>query len=76
MSTAIIILVVALVIIIVGLLLSGSGSSAGLTNISGQDLEIFKKSKDRGIVKVLQITMFFLALILVTLILVFAILDI
>ena len=58
MSTTIIILIVALVVVIVGLLLSGTGSDAGLSNVSGQDLEIFKKTKDRGIIKILQFIMF------------------
>lgn len=58
MSTTIIILIVAIIIIILGLLLSGTGSNAGLSNISGQDLEIFKKTKDRGIIKILQFIMF------------------
>ncbi len=58
MSTTIIVLIIALVIVILGLLLSGTGSNAGLGNISAQDLEIFKKTKDRGIVKILQFIMF------------------
>ncbi len=58
MSTTIIILVIALIIVILGLLLSGTGSNAGLGNISAQDLEIFKKTKDRGIIKILQFIMF------------------
>ena len=58
MSTTIIILIVAIFIIILGLLLSGTGSNAGLGSISGQDLEIFKKTKDRGIIKILQFIMF------------------
>jgi len=58
------------VAIIVGLLLSSNGSTGGLTSMNGQDLELFKKTKDRGAVKVLQtilylvfITMFILILI-------------
>lgn len=58
MSTTIIILIVAIIIVILGLLLSGTGSNAGLGSISGQDLEIFKKTKDRGIIKILQFIMF------------------
>lgn len=58
MSTTIIILIVAIVIVILGLLLSGTGSNAGLGSITGQDLEIFKKTKDRGIIKILQFIMF------------------
>jgi preprotein translocase subunit SecG len=39
------------VIIALGLLLSGSGSSSGLVATSGQDLELFRKTKDRGLIK-------------------------
>lgn len=48
-----------------GLLLSRSGSSGGLATLAGQDLEIFKKTKDRGIVKILQIFLFFMAISLI-----------
>jgi preprotein translocase subunit SecG len=41
--------------ILIGLMLSSSGSNAGLTALSGQDLELFRKTKDRGFVKLLQI---------------------
>jgi len=58
------------VAIIIGLLLSSSGSTAGLTSMNGQDLELFKKTKDRGAVKILQtllyldfLTMFILILV-------------
>lgn len=53
--------------LIVGLLLSGSGTGAGLNAQAGQDLELFKKTKDRGFVKVLQIIMFLLMLVLIAL---------
>ncbi|MDR0856845.1 MAG: preprotein translocase subunit SecG [Mycoplasmataceae bacterium] len=53
-------IIIAIVAIVIGLMLSGSGSTTGLTAISGQDLELFKKTKDRGLVKVLQMVMFFL----------------
>ncbi len=65
MSTTIIVLIIAIIIVILGLLLSGTGSSAGLSNVSAQDLEIFKKTKDRGIIKILQFIMF-IALIALT----------
>lgn len=51
--------------IVSGLLLSRSGSSGGLATLAGQDLEIFKKTKDRGIVKIIQIFLFFLAISLI-----------
>jgi len=40
--------IIAALCIILGLLLSKSGSSSGITTMSGQDMEIFKKTKDRG----------------------------
>ncbi len=54
MTTTVIILIVALLCIIIGLLLSSSGSTGGLNNISAQELEIFKRTKDRGLIKILQ----------------------
>jgi preprotein translocase subunit SecG len=52
--------------LIIGLLLSGSGSTTGLTALAGQDLELFKKTKDRGFVKILQMVMFILMFIIFT----------
>lgn len=66
MSTStIVLLVLSVICLIIGLLLSGSGSTSGLSAIAGQDLEIFKKTKDRGIVKILQMIMFVLVLVLI-----------
>ncbi|WP_391591664.1 Protein translocase SecG subunit [[Mycoplasma] cavipharyngis] len=66
MSTLeIIVYVIAIIILIIGLLLSNSGSTEGLASLSGQDLEIFKKTKDRGSIKILQIIMFSLVFLLV-----------
>ena len=53
--------------LLIGLLLSGSGTGAGLNAQAGQDLELFKKTKDRGFVKILQIIMFLVTLILLAL---------
>ncbi|MCQ3907590.1 MAG: preprotein translocase subunit SecG, partial [Mycoplasmoidaceae bacterium] len=50
--------------LLIGLLLSGSGTGAGLNAQAGQDLELFKKTKDRGFVKILQIVMFVITLVL------------
>jgi preprotein translocase subunit SecG len=52
-------------------MLSGSGSTTGLTAIAGQDLELFKKTKDRGFVKILQMTMFVLMITMIILAIVF-----
>lgn len=49
--------IIAALCIILGLLLSKSGSSTGIATMSGQDMEIFKKSKDRGWPKIFQIVM-------------------
>lgn len=57
--------ILAVLCLLTGLILSRSGSSGGLTNLSGQDLEIFKKTKDRGIIKFFQILMFIMTIILI-----------
>jgi preprotein translocase subunit SecG len=62
---AIIMFVLAGVALVVGLLLSGSGTGASLNNVAGQDLELFKKTKDRGFVKILQIIMFVIMLVMI-----------
>lgn len=60
-------LVLTIICLIIGLLLSGSGTTNGLTNIVGQDLELFKKTKDRGFIKILQMIMFFIMIVLLVL---------
>jgi preprotein translocase subunit SecG len=57
-------------------MLSGSGSTTGLSALSGQDLELFKKTKDRGIVKILQAIMFFVTIALLVLLVLFNIFNI
>ncbi len=69
---AVIILIISIIAIIIGVLLSKAGSSTGLSNLAGQDLEIFKKTKDRGFIKVLQMAMVLLIIILLVIILIFA----
>jgi len=64
-AIAIVMFVFGGIALLVGLLLSGSGTGAGLNASAGQDLELFKKTKDRGFVKILQIVMFILMLILI-----------
>lgn len=59
--------VLAVLCLVVGLLLSNSGTPGGLASLSGQDLEIFKKAKDRGFTKVLQVTMFVLMFVFLVL---------
>ncbi len=68
---SIIFLVLSIIALITGLILSGSGTTAGLTNNNiGQDLELFKKTKDRGFIKIMQMFMFFLLVIFLTLLIV------
>ncbi len=67
----IIMFVMSIVSLIIGLLLSNSGSTGGLASLSGQDLEIFKKTKDRGLIKGLQIVMFVFLIVFLLLGLIF-----
>jgi preprotein translocase subunit SecG len=48
--------------IVLGLLLSSNGATGGLTSMNGQDLELFKKTKDKGLVKIIQ-ALFYILLI-------------
>lgn len=57
--------VLAGVALVCALLLSSHGSSNGLNSMSGSELELFKKTKDRGLVKGLQIFLFLLTFVLV-----------
>ncbi|MDR2557585.1 MAG: preprotein translocase subunit SecG [Mycoplasmataceae bacterium] len=60
--------VLSVFVILIGLLLSSSGSSSGLVATSGQDLELFRKTKDRGLIKWLQIILFLIVIIILTII--------
>ncbi len=62
--------ILAILCFIIGLILSKTGTSSGLTNLSGQDLEIFRKTKDRGIIKFFQILMFILSIVLIIIVLI------
>lgn len=58
--------ILAIIILIVGLLLSYAGTpGGGLAALAGEDLELFRKTKDRGVIKILQIIMFMLVIILI-----------
>ncbi|MGL4647275.1 MAG: preprotein translocase subunit SecG [Mycoplasmoidaceae bacterium] len=63
--------VLAAISLVIALLLSGSGSSNGLNSMAAADLEIFKKTKDRGATKILQIILFIIVFVLVALALIF-----
>ncbi|WP_033159854.1 preprotein translocase subunit SecG [Mycoplasmoides alvi] len=67
----VIMFIMSVIALIIGLLLSNSGSTGGLASLSGQDLEIFKKTKDRGLIKILQILMFIIMIAFLVLGLVF-----
>ena len=54
-----------IIALVIGLLLSSSGSTTNLLSTGGQDLELFKKTKDRGFIKILQIVMFVVSLALI-----------
>lgn len=56
---------------VVAMMLSGNGSSSGLGPISGQDLEIFKRTKDRGFIKILQIILFMTIIFIVVALIVY-----
>ncbi|ABC59632.1 preprotein translocase subunit SecG [Mycoplasmoides genitalium] len=68
----IVMFIMAVICLIIGLLLSNHGSTGGLASLSGQDLEIFRKTKDRGFVKILQIIMFILVVLFLILGLIFS----
>ena len=58
--------VLAIIILIIGMLLSYSGTpGSGLAALAGEDLELFRKTKDRGIIKILQIIMFIVVIVLI-----------
>lgn len=57
--------VLAIISLIIALLLSSHGNSGGINPIAGNDIELFKKTKDRGIVKVLQFILFILVFVLI-----------
>ncbi|MGL5630501.1 MAG: preprotein translocase subunit SecG [Mycoplasmoidaceae bacterium] len=59
---------------LIAVLLSGHGSPAGLSGMTGQDLELFKQTKDRGIVKVLQIFLFLSIIIIITSLIIYRVL--
>jgi preprotein translocase subunit SecG len=58
------------IVIAIGLLLSSNGSTGGLTSMNGQDLELFKKTKDKGLVKILQLVLYVILFTVLTLIII------
>ena len=61
----IVMFVFGIIAFLIGLLLSSSGSTTNLLSTGGQDLELFKKTKDRDFIKILQIVMFVVSLTLI-----------
>ena len=43
--------------------------------MAGQDLELFKKTKDRGFIKVIQMVMFAIVILLTVCLLIYKIID-
>jgi preprotein translocase subunit SecG len=58
------------IVILIGLLLSSNGSTGGLTSMNGQDLELFKKTKDKGLVKMLQLVLYIILFVVLTLLII------
>lgn len=59
--------VLAIFSLIIALLLSSHGNSGGINPIAGNDIELFKKTKDRGVIKILQLILFILVFVLIAL---------
>lgn len=59
--------VLAIIAFIIALLLSGSGNTGGISPTSGNEIELFKKTKDRGAVKVMQFILFIFVFVLIAL---------
>lgn len=57
--------VLAIISLIIALLLSGSGNTGGISPTSGNEIELFKKTKDRGAIKILQLILFILVFVLI-----------
>ncbi|AIV03428.1 preprotein translocase subunit SecG [Candidatus Malacoplasma girerdii] len=76
MDWAVILLIVfGAIALVIGLLLSSSGSTSGLSAMAGQDLELFKKTKDRGFIKVMQMIMFIIFFIIMVALIIYLILK-
>ncbi len=71
----IVLIILGVIAIIIGLLISSSGATSGLNAMAGQDLELFKKTKDRGFVKAMQMVLFFIVFIIVVLLIVYKIVS-
>ncbi|AJQ45127.1 preprotein translocase subunit SecG [Ureaplasma diversum] len=68
MALTIVLILFGVLAMIVGLLLSRTSPTGGLSSLNGQDLEIFKKTKDRGWIKGLQVFMFLLTITIILII--------
>lgn len=68
MALTIILILLGVLAMIVGLLLSRTSPTGGLSSLNGQDLEIFKKTKDRGWIKGLQVFMFLVTITIILII--------
>ena len=68
MALTIVLILFSVLALIIGLLLSRTSPSGGLSSLNGQDLEIFKKTIDRGWIKGLQVFMFLLTIVMILII--------
>ncbi|RCT49708.1 preprotein translocase subunit SecG [Ureaplasma parvum] len=68
MALTIVLILFSVLALVIGLLLSRTSPSGGLSSLNGQDLEIFKKTKDRGWIKGLQVLMFLLSIVMILII--------
>ncbi|ACI60278.1 preprotein translocase subunit SecG [Ureaplasma urealyticum] len=68
MALTIVLILFSVLALVIGLLLSRTSPSGGLSSLNGQDLEIFKKTKDRGWIKGLQVLMFLLTIVMILII--------
>ncbi|CAF1459063.1 unnamed protein product, partial [Didymodactylos carnosus] len=60
-----ILFVLAFLAIVCGMLLSKSGSGGGISALSGQEIELFKKSKSRGFIRYVQVAMFLIGIAII-----------
>ncbi|RCJ03112.1 preprotein translocase subunit SecG [Ureaplasma urealyticum] len=68
MALTIVLILFSVLALVIGLLLSRTSPSGGLSSLNGQDLESFKKTKDRGWIKGLQVLMFLLSIVMILII--------
>ncbi|MCV3728503.1 preprotein translocase subunit SecG [Ureaplasma miroungigenitalium] len=71
MGLTITLILLSILALIIGLLLSRTSATGGLSSLNGQDLEIFQKTKDRGWMKGFQVFMFFITITLILIVIIY-----